>query len=693
MKLSFNSLKIVIPVLILLFVLPLVYDLFKFYSEVNIPVLDYVSEMMMILLGLLYYRLLINEYNFQEKSIQENLRIFVYLLGLLYISVIVCKLVLNPSFSPATFPQLPETLSSVIYANIISLVAILLMTPILVILRNLIYYKRTRRTIFLMLGFILLAAATILATVITKAELNLEFQGAGIYNNALLAGVLACIFILSFRNAWISYLSRKEKISYFFISLFLIWAVFYLFEFAFAFAVPAHSLALAVYANITWYLLVSYTIFSCFYLLLHLPTARVFDRKMREVDSLHDLSRTISTEFDLNKLVKLVTDMTTRVIGSDSTWLEMYQDGYHQMDIVAFHNLTENEILTFYQLSHQEFREHIFKSRKSILLNEITKTHPYSYLKKWKHEVQSLIGVPLISGHSQPLGILYAAKKHTYGFDPDDLAMAEAYASQAVIAMDNAKLLKESLEQERLKEELRIAREVQQRLLPQKKPVLENIEIESLTISAYEVGGDYYDFIYLPDGHIGFIIGDVSGKGTSAAFYMAEAKGVVQSLSKSFSNPRDLLIRTNEILYETLERKTFISMLMASMDCKKRKIAFARAGHCPLLYYNSQKQQVESLQPQGIGVGLEKGQIFTQTLVEETISFNLGDIFVFYTDGLSEARNREGEEFGEERLCTIIQENARKSVTDIKHVIVDRILKFLDGQSLADDLTLLLVKT
>lgn len=693
MKISVNSLKLIIPVLILLFALPLVYDLFKYYSEVNIASLDYLSEAMMILFGLLYYRLLINEYNFQEKSIQENLRLFVYLLGLLYISVIVCKLVLNPSFSPATFPQLPETLSSVIYANIISLVAILLMTPILIIIRNLIHYKRTRHTIYFMYTFILLSLATILATVITKSQLNLEFQDAGIYNNALLAGVLVCIFLLSFRNAWISYLSRKEKISYFFISLFLIWAVFYLFEFAFAFAVPAHSLAIAVYANITWYLLVSYTIFSCFYLLLHLPTARVFDRKMREVDSLHDLSRTISTEFDLNKLVKLVTDMTTRVIGSDSTWLEMYLDGHRQTDIVAFHNLTENEIQTFHQLSHQDFREQIFKSRKSLLLNEIARTHPYAYLKKWKHEVQSLIGVPLISGNSQPLGILYAAKKHTYGFDPDDLAMAEAYASQAVIALDNAKLLKESLEQERLKEELRIAREVQQRLLPQKKPVLENIEIDSLTISAYEVGGDYYDFIYLPDGNIGFIIGDVSGKGTSAAFYMAEAKGVVQSLSKSFNNPRDLLIRTNEILYETMERKMFISMLMASMDCKNQKITFARAGHCPLLYYNKENQQVKLLQPEGIGVGLEKGQIFTQTLVEETVSFTPGDVFVFYTDGLSEARNKEGEEFGEERLCTIIRENAGKSVTEMRHVILDQILKFLDGENLADDLTLLLVKT
>ena len=91
---------------------------------------------------------------------------------------------------------------------------------------------------------------------------------------------------------------------------------------------------------------------------------------------------------------------------------------------------------------------------------------------------------------------------------------------------------------------------------------------------------------------------------------MAEAKGIVQSLSKTFKQPRELLIRTNEILYETLERKSFISMLMASLNCNTNTLSFARAGHCPLLYYNSKVDQADLLQPDGIGVGLEKGEIF-----------------------------------------------------------------------------------
>jgi serine phosphatase RsbU (regulator of sigma subunit) len=301
--------------------------------------------------------------------------------------------------------------------------------------------------------------------------------------------------------------------------------------------------------------------------------------------------------------------------------------------------------------------------------------------------------MPLISGNGKSLGILFATKRHSFGFDPDDQAMLEAYANPAVIALDNSALLKQSIERERLEEELRIAREVQQRLLPQITPKFKDFSVESLTITAYEVGGDYFDFIKLPDDHVGFIIGDVSGKGTSAAFYMAEAKGVIQSLSKSFHRPRDLLIRTNEILFESLERKIFISMLMASMDCKNHQLHFARAGHCPLLHYDVLKREVHLLQPGGIGVGLEKGTIFEESLVEETIQCSVGDIFVFYTDGLSEARNQNGDEFGDERLCTIIKNNAKKPVSELKTIILDSILDFLNGQNLLDDLTLLLVKT
>jgi len=686
------SSKILIPVLALLFVIPFAYDLYQFYGDISIPLIDYAMEGLNVLFAILYYFFLINTFNFRDKSIEENLKIFVYLLGILYFSVIVAKLLLNPSFSPSDFPPLPETLTSVIYSNLASLFAVIFMIPILIIIKNLIYYKRTRRTYFFMRLLVIFSFATVMLGVISPTSETFAFSGVGIYNDILFSVVLALILLQSFRNSWITYLSRKEKVTYFFISLFIFWALLGLNDFAFLIYVPSHSLAASVFSTIAWYFQISYVLFSGIYLLFQLPTARVFDRKMNEVSSLLDLSRVISTEFDYKKLIKLIPEMAIKVIGAEAIWLELYKPNSKELYVASSQNIHESEIEEFGKSGRQILSEKIVSTRKPILLNEIGKNHPYAYLREWKSDIGSIIGAPLISGNGKPLGILFATKKYTFGFYPDDLAMLEAYANQGVIALDNAALLKESFERERMEEELRIARDVQQRLLPHKTPKYNGISIEALTITAYEVGGDYYDYINFSDDQLGFIIGDVSGKGTSAAFYMAEAKGIVQSLSKSFQQPRELLIRTNEILYETLERKSFISMLMASLNCKTNTLSFARAGHCPLLYYNSKQNEASLLQPEGIGVGLEKGVVFREKLKEEEVKCQSGDIFVFYTDGLSEARNHAGEEYGDERLRDLVATNATKTTPELKDLVIDSILSFLDGQSLSDDLTLLLVK-
>ena len=693
MKIQLSK-KIIIPLLIILFILPFLYDLYRFYTDLDNLLIDYAAEAVNVLFALLYYFFLINTVSFNDRSIQENLKFFVYLLGILYLAVILAQIVLNPSYSSFDTPPLPETLASVIYSNLISAVAILVMVPVVVILKNLIYYKRTRRTYFFMRGLILFSLVAIMSGLITRAPLTLNFDSSssGIYFDISGSIVIILIVIISLRNSWITYLSRKEKVSYFFISIFIFWAVLYLYNFAFRYALPAHSIAIGVFVSIVWFFQVTYILFASIYLLFQLPTARIFDRKMDEVASLRNLNRVISSEFDFDKLVKLLTEMALRVIGAESIWLELYRPGTDDLYIASSQNLGDSELSNYGKDGRLELSKHVLNTRRPVLLNELTKNHPYAYIRDWKADIGCIIGAPLVSGDGEALGFLFATKKHSFGFFPDDLDMLESYAHQAVIALDNAKHLKESFERERMEEELRIAREVQQRLLPERTPEFSNIAIETLTITAYELGGDYYDFISFPDNRLGLIIGDVSGKGTSAAFYMAEAKGIIQSLSKTFSQPRELLIRTNEILYDTLERKSFISMLMACVNPASQTLSFARAGHCPLLYYSIKEKTARLLQPGGIGVGLEKGEIFKDVLVEEEVKYKIGDVFVFYTDGLSEARNKEGIEYGEERLRELIQNNPEKSATELKDLIINSILAFLDGNSLSDDLTMLLLK-
>lgn len=686
--------KLSVVLLFTLFIASVAFAFYRYFAGENAIIYwEYLAEALVIAFLFFYYQLIQRLFDFEHKSIQENLRIFIKLLAALYFFIIIIKLILGPAYSPATIPQSPETISTVIYSGIATILAIGFFVPMLLIIKKLIFYKRKKSTTILIPLLFIFTFAAIVSSIITRLPLDINFEDVGVYNSVALIGALIIIFLVSFRNSWITYLTRKEKISYFFISIVLIWATLYLFDFAFAIEVPAHSLAIGAFANIAWWMIFFYSISCSFYLLIQLPTAKVFDRKMKEVESLHNLTRSISAEIDFNKLVKLITDTTSEVIESNTTWLELYNKSSNSFNIVSARNLSSAEINSLEKQDRQHISNKVLQTGSPILINEFTKNGKYNYLLNWKSDIGSLIGAPLISGSGKPLGILYASKTGSFGFDPDDLAMLEAYANQAVVAMDNASLLKQSLERERLEQELKIARDVQQRLLPQELPSFDGIAVESLMITAYEVGGDYYDFVNFENNHLGFIIGDVSGKGTSAAFYMAEAKGVLQSLCKFHSSPKDLLINTNSILYDSMDKKTFITMTVASIDCDNRILSYSRAGHCPLLRYNAEKKSCELLQPGGIGIGLDKGDIFDNTLEENQIPLKAGDIYIFYTDGLSEAMNDKDEEYGDFRLCKLVESNAEKSVTELKEIIIDSILSFLNGKNLSDDLTLILLKT
>lgn len=247
-------------------------------------------------------------------------------------------------------------------------------------------------------------------------------------------------------------------------------------------------------------------------------------------------------------------------------------------------------------------------------------------------------------------------------------------------------------ERERLQREFDIARRVQFSFLPREKPKLKGIDLASICIPAMEVGGDYYDFMELDDHRLGVVIGDVSGKGISAAFHMTLTKGFLKSQAKSGLSPRKIMINLNELFYENVERGTFISMIYGIFDLKSRTFTFARAGHNPLIIQKGMDEKVEVLCPKGLALGLEKGTLFERVIEEYTIGIQSSDIFVFYTDGFSEAMNNKKEEFGEERLQNLVKRNLLPSAEHIINHIKTEIINFVGDAPQHDDMTMLVVK-
>ena len=292
------------------------------------------------------------------------------------------------------------------------------------------------------------------------------------------------------------------------------------------------------------------------------------------------------------------------------------------------------------------------------------------------------------------MGILYVLKEEAFGFDRDDADMLKSLANHTLIALENANLLEQSIEKERLKQELKVAREVQLSLLPDEIPDFgENIQLDAVSIPANEVGGDYFDFIKIDDNNIGVIIADVSGKGISAAIYMAEVKGIIQSFRSVTSSPLELLKKVNRTLYENIERKTFVTLIFGIFNIEKCSFNYARAGHMPILCFEGESQNGTFLQPNGLGLGLDKGKVFNKTIEDQKIKLKKGDILILYTDGITETMDPSGKEFGEEKLLELVKEYQGLEASQIKTKIIEELEEFSKGEKKVDDITLIIVKS
>ena len=222
--------------------------------------------------------------------------------------------------------------------------------------------------------------------------------------------------------------------------------------------------------------------------------------------------------------------------------------------------------------------------------------------------------------------------------------------------------------------------------------------VTALCVPAREVGGDYYDFFPLGPGRLGVLIADVAGKGTSAALYMAELKGLIMALSQTYQSPRQLLIEANRILSDNIDSRSFITMTYAVIDLVNGIMTYARAGHTPLIYLpgpSAVLQGAQVLVPSGMVLGLRiDGAVakFNELLEEEQIPLHTGDVIVFYTDGITEAMNLESDLFGDARLSRIVEEHGHLDSGELRERIIREIEAFVGTADQHDDMTMILIK-
>ncbi len=228
--------------------------------------------------------------------------------------------------------------------------------------------------------------------------------------------------------------------------------------------------------------------------------------------------------------------------------------------------------------------------------------------------------------------------------------------------------------------------------MPQTLSHNDNFDILAYSAAADEVGGDYYDIVESKKGVFNLIIADVSGKGTSAAFNMAQLKGVFHSLAYLKGTSKDFMTRANKALSKCLERSSFITASYFKIDTTSNEICYSRAGHCPAIFYSAQCNQTDFLESNGLGLGILRNSEFNQYVEEKTLAYQPNDLLLLYTDGITEAKNLKGEQYGAEGLKNSLAKHISKPLKEIKQGLIQDLIDFLEGEKLDDDYTLTIVK-
>jgi sigma-B regulation protein RsbU (phosphoserine phosphatase) len=265
---------------------------------------------------------------------------------------------------------------------------------------------------------------------------------------------------------------------------------------------------------------------------------------------------------------------------------------------------------------------------------------------------RSMLLVPL-KIRDEPLGVMAVLNKQRGSFTTDDQFLLQALADQGALSINNAMLTTEVRQQERLKRDLQIARDIQQRLQPERCPIVPGFELAARGSSATEVGGDYYDFFWVDEDRLGIVVADVSGKGVPAALTVAMMRSVFRTQAKGNRDVRDVLARVNEFMGQDLRRDMFITCTYGILEISSRRFSWARAGHEPLIVAHPNAPS-DVLSPDGFALGVIDSPTFEEMLEIQTVELHSGDRLLIFTDGLTEAMNAKGEEFGMERILEVM---------------------------------------
>jgi serine phosphatase RsbU (regulator of sigma subunit) len=436
-----------------------------------------------------------------------------------------------------------------------------------------------------------------------------------------------------------------------------------------------------------------YSVTSFLALVFHWPISDVVEKRNLELASLHDLHDRINRMSSSDEITELLFQICCDNSEAQAGWLTRPLDGVHQIQFLKKGDISIEQIGIWEESIRKTDKQngtppknvggyaqymYFRDARRHIELKNLGKKYP------------SVLSFPMtFQGKGE--GSLVLLKENENAFNQHDLRVLETYVNQAKLALEKNRLVSVAVEDERMRNDFEIAVRVQNALLPKQIPSTPWMKVAHAYMPASEVGGDYYDFSEGTE-QLHLVVGDVTGHGIGAAFNVAELKGIFHSNKDFVHDPEEFLMRVNDVVKTCFDSNIFLTMAYLGFHPERQSFTYARAGHCPILYYHSQTEEIEYLPGRGLGLGIIGGEAYREHIEVLESQFISNDVMVLYTDGIIEAKSLDGEEYGQDRLLQLVRRHVFFKASEIKDRILVDVQNFMGVDQAEDDITLIVIK-
>jgi len=412
---------------------------------------------------------------------------------------------------------------------------------------------------------------------------------------------------------------------------------------------------------------------------------RQLKRAVEELSILNDLSRAIGASIDSQDIIRKIVDRSMRAVQAEQTVVTLVDRDSSQPMKTLVRAMTSSAEHPHYHLNENLLGwMHLYK--KPLLTNDPSFDERFKGLS-WDQTIKSILCVPLMV-KSELMGVITSYnKKEADGFTQEDQRLLAIIAGQSAQIIENARLYEEEKAYTSMKEQVRLAYQIQIDLLPKSQPDIDGYDIAARSIPAQMVGGDYFDFIEIEDGRMAVCLGDVSGKGLPASLLMANLQATLRGQTIVGSPVHESVLRSNKLLYQSTDPEKFATLFYGVLDVRSHKLSYCNAGHeIPLIFSN--RGAPTRLETGGMALGVMDEFPYQR----DEISLDVGDLLIIYSDGIPDATNEFDHPFGEKRLVALTQELREKPAMEILDGIIEAVQAHEGSTEQLDDLTLVVLK-